>query len=272
MYCPHCGRPAEPGAVYCVRCGASLPQLAAAKPQAAPTMTGGPARQRSPLITVVAAIAAALVVLLCCCLALGGGVGLCVLLSPTPTPTPTATSTPTPTVPVMPTVTPRPTWTPTRTLRPTPSETSAPGAVKVYTSAQYGFSIMYPGDWTVKETTTGPSFTSSRTGSSAGIMLLPGIGARGDARYLTDTYMTSLERLFDEVQVETEATRTFNGRPWRYLHIAGSYGNVEFKIDLYASIHTNDDGYILAGFASPQNYDQDTVVFTAMMGTWRFLR
>jgi len=245
MYCPHCGRLNEPGAAFCVRCGAALPQPVARSPQPGPAAQDEPARKRSPLLSVAVGCVAALLILCCCGVLIGGG-GATLYVYLSPTYTPTATPTPTPTA------------TPTRTPRPT-------GRIKTYSSARYGFSIQYPSDWRVQESNNGVTFASKVDLTEVTVGGISNF--RGDEKALTD----SLLSYFKDAQVVSEDTRTFNGLTWRYLAIVGTYSGASTKWDVYARVHTNGTAYLFVGVADVTDYDERTQTFTEMMESFKFL-
>ncbi|MBU0491690.1 MAG: zinc-ribbon domain-containing protein [Chloroflexi bacterium] len=273
MKCPQCGTESKPDEVFCGECGTRITALT--PPPLSPPPAPVVAKKGAPVVPIVIGV---VIVLVICCLGLVvlSLAGICALPGLAPTDTTVVPVQPTNTARVAPPTPTRPVAPPTPTKGALPPVTRPPspqpgGDTKTYTSAEHSFSVQYPADWNVQEGASGPQFSSSTEMIGAIVGVIPGASALGDEKALTDLFVSIFKGTFQDLEVMSEDTRTFNGVDWRLVSMTGSYGGVNIKADLYAKNHTNGNGYVLMGFAGTANYDQATQTFAAMMDSFQFL-
>ena len=135
-----------------------------------------------------------------------------------------------------------------------------------------GFSIKYPGDWTIEEddnpdTPISVSFykNSSRTNVSVSYSMLQRVG---DLQQLVEINLSSLKEQEDFVEFSSGYEYVHKLQGYRIV-FSHTYNGTEYKVMMY-SLVSGTNFYVLACTSTPESFDADEETFNKIIKGFKF--
>ncbi|MCS7219688.1 MAG: SH3 domain-containing protein [Anaerolineae bacterium] len=140
-----------------------------------------------------------------------------------------------------------------------------------YTNPDLGFSIGYPADWKIEETTEDTvTFTSEALLTMAMVGKAPGIGFSVTPSVLSSVIALLLGSQFGDVQITSTGTEVLNNIEWGIVEMTGTYEQMPLTMVMFITLH-EEALYFVVGAAHSELFDLRRGIFRAMMESFRFL-
>lgn len=163
----------------------------------------------------------------------------------------------------------KPKTTPTTSPSASPDETAD---WKTYTNKDYGFSLKYPQEWTVEETTiippngVGPSFSEGGVGVKWGVSVY-----NFDGRSISNDEYKTLP-ILENANYDFEALQTLNvdGISSK-LYIVKNAEDIKVGYPIDVTVRKNDKVYNIVGWFNGSNLKDEFIpLFKKMLSTFKF--